>query len=114
MSADPSRLLGAAGDALAALVAGVSRDVGVEGTLDELLHRRRAVIELAADARVPGDLRIAALRRVVGLDQVLLAALGEERSRLQGELARLAAARRSLSSYRGPGPGAPLYVERLG
>jgi hypothetical protein len=56
----------------------------------------------------------AAIRRVLALDEALLALLAARKAQVSQELARIAASRAALTSYRTAPPRSAAYIERLG
>jgi hypothetical protein len=56
----------------------------------------------------------AAIRRVLALDQEMLTLVEVLQTQVSQELARIAASRAALGSYRATPPGSAAYIERLG
>jgi hypothetical protein len=56
----------------------------------------------------------AAIRRVLALDQEMLALIEGLQAQMSQTLAKIAASRAALGSYRAAPPGSAAYIERLG
>jgi hypothetical protein len=88
-------------------------DAGLPSAMDE---RDALVAAIVATPVSPAEAPEigAAIRRVLVLDQELLALLEACKARVSQELARLAAGRAALTSYRTAPPSSAAYIERLG
>jgi hypothetical protein len=89
---------------------------GDDDGLESAMAQREALLAAISATPVPPTEApeiSAAIRRVLALDQEMLAFLEARKAQVRHELAKISESRAALESYRGAPPRGAAYVERL-